>query len=210
MYGMQASGASLAALLASQWEQTIAVIDLWNNEVAPDLCVHGPLVVKATTGPVPLADHVAAFRPTATVLVLRDPRDQISSLTHEPHRDYAAPIEAKLAEIERAFAARSSFDSIVHYEELVQDTHDAVSALRSAGLPLRGDAARFPRSLARVVDYTRRSSTWCRDNWRTRWGTGRVNAATAPLCAHASEHAPEALALALAHCPSLLEYYDRR
>lgn len=209
LYGMQSSGASLLALLAAQGPRTLGVIDLWNPERAPDLKHEGPVVLKATTGPIDVETQIDAFRPTSTVLVLRNPLDQISILTRESYRDYALPLEVKLAEFDRVFSrCRSHFTLVLTYEDLVRRTAHTAAALGDLGLELPPDAAEFQRGLKEVVAYAHETSPWCRANWRTRWGVGRVDPdGIAPLRQMAVERTPEALELARRYCPLLLDHY---
>jgi hypothetical protein len=209
LYGMQSSGASLMALLAAQGPRTLAVVDLWNPEPAPALEHDGPVVLKATVGPVGFPAQIERFGPTATVLVLRDPVDQISVLAGESYRDYAAPLAQKLATFERVFARHATeFTLVLEYEELVRRPAVTAAALGALGLELPPDAAEFPRSLETVVAYACEVSTWCRDNLRRRWGTGRVDGrAIAPPTGASVLRAPEALELARRWCPSLLDHY---
>jgi hypothetical protein len=209
LYGLQSCGASLMAFLASQGPRTLGVIDLWNAERAPDLEHGGPIVLKATTGPVDIETQVEAFRPTSTVLVLRNPVDQIASLGGKSYRDYALPMETKLAEFDRVFSwCRSRFTRVLTYEALVSAPAETTAALEGLGLELPADAERLPRSLEEVVEYARETSPWCRANWRTKWGVGRVHTGrVGPAAPAAPEAAPEALELARRHCPQLLDHY---
>jgi hypothetical protein len=209
LYGMQASGASLMSLLAAQGPRTLAVVDLWNSERAPALKHGGPVVVKATVGPVGLQAQIESFEPTATVLVLRDPIAQISSLSKESYRDYAVPLEEKLATLEDAFSRRASeFTLVLSYEDLVDRTATTAGSLDQLRLELPANAAEFPRGLNEVVDYAREASTWCRENWRRRWGTGRVDLdVSTPLRSKPVRSNPEAHTLARRYCPSLLDHY---
>jgi len=208
IYGMQSSGASLLALLAAQASETLAVIDLWNPEVAPEISHAGPIVLKATTGPVSLTAHIARFRPTALVLMLRHPFDQISVLGNESFRDYALPIEAKLRTFDRVFAHADDFDAVVSYEQLIAGPSSVAAALRNTGLPLPADAHLFPRSVQEVVAYAREHSSWCEKHWRTRWGTGRLDPTNlATLRVPPVRQTSEAMSLAREHCPALLMHY---
>jgi hypothetical protein len=209
IHGMQSSGASLLALLAAQGPDTLAVIDLWNPELAPDLAHDGPIVLKTTTGPVPLAAHVKSFRPTAMVLMLRHPVDQISVLTDESFRDYASPLEDKLEAFDNVFADAERFDAVVSYEQFTRNPTSVAATMRSIRLPLPADANRFPRSLDDVVVYAREHSPWCDEHWRTKWGTGRVDPVSLPLLsAPPVSQAHDARHLAREHCPALLAHYS--
>jgi hypothetical protein len=208
LYGMQSSGASILATLASQWKSTLGIIDLFNAEVAPALDVDIPLVVKATAGPVHLEDHIASLQPTRTILVLRHPVDQISSLTRKWYRDDAIPIEAKLQEIDVVFQGRADFDLVVTYEDFVRHPSSTADRLRSIDIPLYADAQTFRRTLDEIIEYAQRVSEWSRVHWQTKWGAGAVRHPIAPLKPSDVPRAAEALTLARAHCPALLHYYE--
>jgi hypothetical protein len=197
------------ALLAAQGPRTLAVVDLWNLERAPALEHDGPVVLKATVGPVAIEGQIDSFKPTSTVLVLRDPVAQISSLTKQSYRDYAIPLAEKLAILEDVFSrSASEFTLVLSYEELTGRTVQTGRSLDRLGLELPTDADGFPRSLDAVVRYAREVSTWCRENWRRRWGTGRIAPdVAAPLRPRSSGSDSEALKLARRYCPSLLDHY---
>lgn len=209
-YGMQSSGASLLTYLAAQGSQTLAVIDLWNPEVAPALSgQRGCVVLKATTGPIDLDVQIDRFKPTATVLVLRHPVDQIAALTRRSYRDYASPLEEKLATFDRLFSERASeFTLVLSYEGLVMHPERVAGALTGIGLDLPPDAHEFPRALTDIVSYAREQSSWCQRHWRTKWGTGRVDPSLlAPLSEMPVSRTAEALALAQQYCPTLSAHY---
>jgi hypothetical protein len=206
---MQSSGASTVAVLASQWESTLGIIDLFNAEVAPALDVDIPLVVKATTGPVHLEDHIAAMQPTRTILVLRHPIDQISSLTRKWYRDDAIPIEPKLQEIDVVFQQRMDFDLVVTYEDFVRHPSSTAERFRSIDIPLYAGAHTFPRTLDEIIEHAQRVSEWSRVHWQAKWGAGAVRHPIAPLKLSHVIRAPEAVTLARAHCPALLHHYEK-
>lgn len=208
-YGMQSSGASLAAFLGAQSPRTLAVIDLWNPELAPALAQHDSVVLKATTGPIDIDVQIDRFEPTATVLVLRHPVDQISTLNRRSYRDYATPLEEKLATFDRVFSQRASeFTFVLAYEDLVEHPQRAARALTGIGLDLPPEAHEFPRALTDVISYAREHSSWCQEHWRTKWGTGRVDpSSVAPLASKPVSRTAEALALAQRYSPALLEHY---
>jgi len=209
IYGMQSSGASLMAFLAAQGRDTLAVIDLWNPEVAPPIPHDGPIVIKATVGPVSLAEHMASFRPTATVLVLRNPVHQIASLSRKSYRDFAIPLEAKLSTLDELLAGPADrFDLVLRYEELLLDPALTARKLDELGLGLPADAARFPRALEEVIRYTRAHARWCNSFWRSKWGTGGLDAtALEPLRSDHSLPFRASFESVLDRCPRLVAEY---
>lgn len=208
LFGMQSSGASFIAWLAAQGGDTLGVIDLWNPETAPRLDYDGPIVLKATVGPIDLNEHERTFKPSARVLVLRDPRDQISVLDDESFRDYALPLEDKLAAFNHQVAAGlDEFDLVLKYEEVVERPASAVDAFRALGLPMPSDATALPRSINDVVSHARATEPWCHVNWRKRWGTGRINTSVLPRQAVPVRRDAGAVRLAARHCPDVLDHY---
>jgi len=209
LYGMQSSGASLAALLAGQTPGSLAVVDLWWEHVAPSLPSDVPTVVKATIGGLPLIQHLHSYAPTLTVLILRHPVDVVASLTSKTYRDEGIRLERKLASLEQAFLTRNSFDLVITYEQLTADASLVASTLRSAGLELSADAHRFPRGADEIVSVTRRGSPWCNAHFNHGWGLGNANLdALDPLVPVPQTRTLEAFNLVSRHCPQLLASYE--
>jgi hypothetical protein len=177
IYGMQSSGASLFACLLAQAPNTAAIIDLYSKCVAPAIRIDVPLVVKATVSCyVRYEEHAASLNPVLQVLFLRNPFDVYASLMGKYYRNAGGPIPQKFLELERIFEAQQEFfDLVVLYERLILEPASVIEALTQHGFPLPANALSFPRSLKDIGRHTRRHCTWCRKQFRRRWGYGNVH-----------------------------------
>ncbi len=213
VYGMQSSGASLFALLLGQIPESVVVVDLWAPHVAPPIRLDVDVVVKATIVALDFDEHLRSFEPSTTILFLRHPADIVASLHTKSYRDYAGTIEKKLRKYDETFQARSGFDLVVHYEDLVADPLATVSRLQDAGLPVPAGDPLFGRTAGEIVAWARATSTWCDRYYGQRWGLGRAHTdrldhlEPAPSDGAADD---QARALAAAHCPSVLAHYEGR
>lgn len=212
VYGMQSSGASLFCGLLGQIPQSVAIIDLWAGQVAPQLVLAAPVVVlKATvTTDVTLFEHVARFQPTTSILFLRHPAAVVQSLLAKEYARVGGSISDKLAALEHYYSnLRDWFDLVVRYEDCGRSIVGVIECLQSRGILLPNTAARFDRSLHAIVQHNQLVSDWCRVNYGRKWGIGNIhldkwgtfNNISRPL-------SKRALDLAATCCPTVMSQYQ--
>lgn len=208
VHAIQSSGSSLLALLLAQAPGSLAVLDLWNPEIAPPLRSADPVIVKTTMGFIDVRVHRRSFAPTRTILHLRHPFDVVASLSRKSYRDYGGTIPEKLRKLERAFERRETYDLVVTYEQLVANPRSVAEAVTRIGHRLPPDAGRFPRTVDDVVAHACEADEWCRRSFRIRWGIGNIHRARLGRLEQVStSRCPEARVLTEACCPSVLEHY---
>lgn len=208
IHAMQSSGATLFALFVGQRPRSVVIPDLWITEQIPPLTARGDLILKTTASQIPFETHVNRFRPDRTIIFLRDPLDQISSLDSKSYRDLGGTLEQKLAVFDELFAARQGFDLCVEYERFTTAPDVTRNDLGSLGLNLPETAATFARSPEAIVEHARSSSEWANKNFRVRWGLG--GAKTRPgqtLRPSPPKRIETAEQLAREYSPNLFAYY---
>lgn len=154
IYGMQSSGASTLALALAQKPRCAAFVDIWTMYVAPSLSGPDDVVAKVVvTTAFPLALHQERFRPDRTILVLRHPVANYRSLAAKPYRHECGFIEEKFALIDRVFADRSTYDSLVYFEDLVFDPLRVLQTVSDLGWPCSPEYLTFARRPADIVAF---------------------------------------------------------
>lgn len=221
VYGLQSSGASLFSYFLAQAEDAVAVIDLrarrreWlhrrETPVAPALEAAGPVVVKCVvTARVSFEQHRDAFRPDRSILFLREPCANLSSLRAKPYARHGGSIDAKLALLEHYQGERHLFDAVFHCEDFVADPAGSVQRLRGLGWPALLAHYDFPLSLEEVVRRSRERSDWCDRTFGKRWGTGHARGRAVDARLLVVDCAEEDRARVAALCPGLLACYAAR
>jgi hypothetical protein len=136
IYGMQSSGASTLAYLLAQRPGCAAFIDVWALYAAPALPDDGDVVAKVVvTTAFPLALHQERFRPDRTILFLRHPQANHRSLAGKSYRHHCGFMEEKFAVLDDVFVRRQGIDAVLHYEDLVFDPVQTLSAVTALGWP---------------------------------------------------------------------------
>jgi hypothetical protein len=154
IYGMQSSGASTLALVLAQNPQCAAFVDIWTMYAAPSLSGPEDVVAKVVvTTAFPLSLHQERFRPDRTILVLRHPVANYRSLAAKPYRHECGFIEEKFAVLDRVFADRSSYDALVHFEDLVFDPLQVLHNAAALGWPCGSESLTFSRRPADIVAF---------------------------------------------------------
>jgi hypothetical protein len=137
VHGMQSSGASTFTMFLAQRPDTLALVDILNNFVAPDVSSPLDFVAKVViTTAYPLAVHVERFRPDRTILFLRDPRDNYVSLRTKNYRNYSGLMHEKFRLLEGLFVERGRYDTVIHYEDFVARDPGVIAAVRQLGWPV--------------------------------------------------------------------------
>lgn len=174
---MQSSGASLFAFLMGQCPNSAVVVDLFIQELAPALRLDVVTFLKATISSLTtLHQHSSSFEPERRILFLRNPVDVYMSLSSKKYKDDGGLLIDKLSVLEHVFRARHDlFDLVIEYESLIVDPVRVVNRLRKAGFVLPEQAFLFPRRLREILLFTMDKSTWCKENFRRKWGPGNIH-----------------------------------
>ncbi len=177
IYGMQSSGASLFTYFLSQIPRSLAIIDLWTDEIAPRLVQDLPVIIKSTvSSKVGFDDTFAEFSPHICILFLRDPIDNYLSLSSKTYKNEGGTPEEQLRTLEEIFRQRRTlFSEVILYEEFTGDITKTATKLKTLGLALPRDASSFRRSINAIIDYNIHRSTWCRRNFNRKWNTGNIH-----------------------------------
>jgi len=211
--GMQSSGASLFACLLGQAPDSVVIVDLYSQAVAPSLQLPYPTIVKATvaTG-ITLAEHVASFNPTFKILFLRNPLDVFVSLSPKRYRNHGGAINRKLRVQDELFARRHElFDLVVYYEDLVANPGGVVENLRWCGFDLPLDVLEFQRPPRAIFEFDIAHCSWCREHYLSKWGFGNVHRWRWGMFDQVSypQPRPRIMRLVKAASPLLVDHYAR-
>jgi tetratricopeptide (TPR) repeat protein len=209
LYGLQNSGATLAALFAGQREGSLVVPDLWTMYCAPRPPFSGDICIKATvTEAFPLSKHRRAFRPDITALVVRRPIDNYLSLQRKAFANHDGMLMHKFRRVERAFRAASTFDEVVVFEDFVAASDAFAGRLRQLGWSLPSGAPEFPRSALDMEQLLWRQER--RLYSQIQWGAGQAR--IQPLAGIRLGRSQDEAARAFCHrhCPVLQDFYDER
>jgi hypothetical protein len=180
VYGLQSSGATLATFLIGQKSGSVVVPDLFDDALLPSRNAFSPearrVVAKCTiTTRYSLGEHEANFCPDKKVLVVRHPGSNYVSLDRKLHRDWSGSIEEKFAAADAYFQDRKRhFDAVVRYEDLVFRNSEFREALADAGIEVKSSHYDIPRTRFSVLKSNAERSQWCRENYRVKWGFGRL------------------------------------
>lgn len=209
LYGLQNSGATLAALFAGQREGSLVVPDLWTMYCAPRPPFSRDICVKATvTEAFPLSRHKRAFRPDFTALIVRRPIDNYLSLKRKAFANHDGIITQKFRRVERAFRATSTFNEVVVFEDFVAAPDAFANRLRQFGWRLPPDAHEFPRSALEMERFI-----WAQERRlypQIQWGTGQARIQPLAGIRLGRSEDQEARAFCRQHCPALQDFYDER
>jgi len=165
--GMQSSGASFVTFSLAQRPGTIAVVDLYCQELAPSLDAEArqfDVLLKCTiTAAIPLTAQIKRFRPDRIVLVTRNVDAIRQSLCRKPWRDQAGTMGQKLAVYQDLLLRRlDQFDQIICYERFIKQPREIV------------------RSPEDILGFNAAHSSWACDNYKTRWGFGALRLESMP------------------------------
>jgi hypothetical protein len=167
VYAMQSSGASLFSYWLAQKNNCLSVIDLYYNQIAPQLD-HDNVVVKCVvTKEFSLEDHIASFKPDNLVFFIRNPIENYLSLSEKIYASFGGSIEEKLAILDSRLL-QGKYDFLVRYEDFILER--VPSGLGCASY------FDFKRTLDEVKDYNFFHSSWCKNNYKKKWGVGNIHA----------------------------------
>lgn len=211
LHGMQSSGASLVSFFLGQAARAVAVVDLWNQYLAPDLAVRDadPVIVKSViSNSFALDDHVRSFRPDRTILILRHPVHNYVSLARKEYAEQSGSIDDKFRLLEKLFRQRDRFDAVVLYEEFVREPQTALRRLRDAGIPADESFYDFPRTTEEIRQFNAEQSEWCERYYEVRWGFGNVRGGNLNRGMVYKQFTPLIEQRVQELCPDLLDYFD--
>jgi len=135
IYGMQSSGASFFSYFMGQNENSVAIIDLYNRNLAPSLDCEKDIVLKCVvTTLYTWEDHRDSFKPDKAVLFLRNPFDNYISLIGKPGwRNENGTVDNKFRRLNEDFCQREKFDAIVKYEDMALQPETVIESLKALG-----------------------------------------------------------------------------
>lgn len=181
VYGMQSSGASLFTYFLAQRPDSIGIIDLYHDRLAPDLHSRHDIFLKCTINNSHcLRDHQRSFRPDVSILFLRDPVQNAMRLSTKHWKDWSGTVREKLALMNRYVENwKEHFDFVMTYEDFLYRRAAILDLLH-----LDRRYYSFPRSLEEVVQFSCARSAWCRQMYMKAWGTGDIRPEAISLIAH--------------------------
>jgi len=168
IYGLQSSGATSLAFLMSQRDNTIGVLDLFCDQVAPCLDEESKkfdIVVKATISEMFTIDqHIESFRPDVTILHHRKLSSVISSLSAKKHKDKCGKMENKIEIYKKLDKNRFNYQT--NYEHLIDKQLGPLTFF------VNESVWEFPRPLKSIIKFNCDNSDWCRTHIKNKWWTG--------------------------------------
>jgi len=213
IYGMQSSGASLFTYFLGQNPDTVAIVDLWSHCIAPNLYTKKPVVLKATVNcERDIRKHLKYFQPDIKILFIRNPIQNYLSLDVKHYRNWRGRLEDKLKVLERTYLHRKGiFDMTVHFEDFIKAPLCIASKLNEFGLNVPSDATAFNRGASDIVNYNKRHSVWCRNNFENGWGFGNIHFESlkelTPVSYLCNDKATEIMIYSL--CPTVMKLYSQ-
>jgi len=174
IYALETSGASLFCLFAGQLKDSVAIVDLWSGALTPRLDIPGDVVVKATvTMRHPLTQHIESFSPDKTVLFVRNPAVNYTSLSRYPYANDFGTIDEKFASFDQDLATWPA-DLVFRYEDLVARDSRLPARLSAIGWRSEPRYFDFKRSTAEIQLCNMTRSEWARDEFDRAWGFGNI------------------------------------
>jgi hypothetical protein len=209
--GMQSSGSSIFSYFLAQIPDSLAVIDLWVRQPCPPLMLDMPVSIKTCISVMECyLQDVSVFKPTLSILFMRDPVDIYVSLKKKSYFNDGGDADDKFQIYETMFRERETlFDLSICYEDFTKSPLEVAERLRQHGVPIQNSALSFKRGLEEVIDFARSGSTWCRDNYQTRWTHGNIHTDNLPELhtIRTLNPDPEVIAKMRKLCPRLMDAY---
>ena len=166
IYGMQSSGASLFCYWMAQQSGSVAVIDLYHDQVAPRID-HPDVVLKCVvTRSIGIDAHLESFAPDRVIIFCRNPVENCLSLSEKVYANFGGSIDEKMGVLD-AILRSGRFRNVVRYEDFIMGRfpEDLGSASNYE----------FARTIDEVKSYNFENSEWCKQNYKKRWGTGNIH-----------------------------------
>lgn len=166
-YGMQSSGATLFNYLLSQRENTIAILDLFCNEICPSIDdKKNDIFIKCTISNfIDLQQHLDSFNPDLVILFKRNVDDVVRSLQKKDHANRCGNIEEKIEKYNQILNEKK-FDIEYSYEEMM---NKKICSLKKI---IDNSSFDFKRTVYDVIEYNCLNSFWCKDNLKKKWWIG--------------------------------------
>jgi hypothetical protein len=173
---MQSSGASLFAYFLSQKINSIGIIDLFNQCLAPPLAEldSQDIILKCTITEIfDIEQHIESFQPNIKILFIRDPIQNLLSLSRKTYKNDSGDMLKKIHKLNYYYANwRKKFDLLIDYEDFIHNTENFRSTLTNIINPCFFD---FKRSIEEVIKYSCNNSEWCQYNYKKSWGIGGID-----------------------------------
>jgi hypothetical protein len=177
IYAMESSGASTFCQFVGQREDSIAIVDLWGNALAPALVVPGDVVVKATaTMNYTLTEHIDSFRPDKTLLFVRNPVSNYASLSKYHYANLYGTIDDKFARFDQVLADWAP-ELVFRYEAFITRDPSLAERLSALGWPAQPGDYDLARSTTAIQLCNLTRSDWARDELDRSWGLGNIKGA---------------------------------
>lgn len=171
IYGMQSSGATAFTFLMAQRKETVAILDLYCNELAPAIHCEKDVVLKCVASAnFSLEQHLESFQPDKTILFTRNLDSVILSLNNKNYKDKCGTLETKIKLYQETIDRKELFDIELSYEDLLARDIDKVKFF------IDGSAFDTPRSLSDIVSFNNEHCDWCRTWYHKKWHFGGLKA----------------------------------
>jgi hypothetical protein len=210
LYGLQAAGASAAAMLAAQRPGCLALVDVPSFELAPDFGGSRDALAKAVVNRThDLAAHRASFRPDAVVFVLRDPLAHWASASVKGFRDRDGALADKVAAFDALVGEMDRHaDLAVRHEDLLRRDPAIPAGLARLGWTLPADAWALPRGIDAILTDLHAADPELFARFPHGFGEARPAAGIGPAGVRARAPVPPAeRARILTLCPNLAALY---
>ena len=177
IYGLQSSGASLFAYFLSQITNSIAIIDLYIQRIAPYIDSQNTVILKATLSDyISLEEHLSSFKPSLKILFIRNPLYNYLSLNEKSYRNHGGLAEKKVKKIDMLFEEREErFDLTIHYEDFIGNPDNIINQLKGLNIILPLNATKFLRTVNEVIEYNKSNCSWCKSEFEIQWGSGNIH-----------------------------------
>lgn len=151
-YGMQSSGASLFTYFLGQNPDSVVIIDLFNKNIAPKIRqdLENDVYMKTViTNAFSFEEHCYLFEPDKTILFVRNPFDNYVSLLNKSWKDERGSIDEKFKILNNYYKNNEKFDTVIYYEDLINDVSAVVDKLNKIGVEFKVDNKRTLLDMAK-------------------------------------------------------------
>lgn len=178
VYSMQSSGGSLFTFLLAQIPNSIGIIDLWGEKLAPLIDTNSTLIVKAiATTFQNYKENVKRIRPNLQVLFIRNPFNIYLSLDKKYYRDDGGiTAEDQMRLLEKMFIKRHQyFDLTICYEHFTKSPSTVIKKLNEKGLAISEKSLEFKRTMDEILEYNSEHCPWCKEKFKVEWSFGNIH-----------------------------------
>jgi len=166
IYSMQNSGASLFAYWLAQKENSICVLDLYPDFLAPHINNKNAILKCVVTNKFKLEEHIDSFKPDKIIFFIRNPIENHLRLYEKIYASYGGSIEEKTS-ILNSIVEQKKYDELIKYEDFIyKRIPDHIGPRTNYN---------FEKSLDKIKEYNFKNNQWCRDNYRKQWGIGNIH-----------------------------------